>query len=85
MAAQRKIRPAASLVPRSDGKAPARPWEAMSDPLHPMHQQLLRRFESPENAATTLNGPMRFAFIFYAAIAAWALVGLMGYVIFTII
>ncbi|WP_375396506.1 hypothetical protein [uncultured Sphingomonas sp.] len=49
----------------------------MTNPLHPMHQELLRRVAMPGTpGATEWSRPARFATIFYLGLAAWALVGL---------
>lgn len=62
-----------------DIRAGDSPDDVMSDPLHPMHRQLMARI-SRQNAneaspvSRGLTTPQRLAIIFYAAIAAWGLV-----------
>lgn len=51
-------------------------WEEMVDPLHPMHQELLRRFEATSASADSgLSVPQRFATVFYLGLASWGAVG----------
>ncbi len=53
--------------------------EAMTDPLHPMHQQLLSRMTMlPEAPVDTLPLPARTVIFVSAALAAWA--GVVGLV-----
>lgn len=54
-------------------------WEEMDDPLHPMHQELLRRVSgdaarAPEAAPGGWSGPARMAAVFYLGLASWAAV-----------
>lgn len=60
---------------------PARPAdrEAMVDPAHPMHQELLRRMSAEPAGAPRVEDarwsrPARLAFAFYAGLAAWGMV-----------
>ena len=50
--------------------------ELMTDPLHPMHQDLLARFAAPPVAEKQWAVPTRMAVAFYAAAGAWVLVWL---------
>ena len=73
MAALRKTTP---LEPQVDATAPPL-FEEMRDPLHPMHQELLRRISTePATGVAGLSHPSRFAAIFYFGVAAWGVVGL---------
>lgn len=82
-------------LPRSKPQAAASPpadrWEQMYDPLHPMHQDLLRRIStehSIEAAAAApggWSGPARFAAVFYLGAASWGAVGLFAFVVSRVI
>jgi len=51
--------------------------DLMTDPLHPMHRDLLARISAPPVAREVLVRPPRFAIPFYAGIAAWGFVWVM--------
>ncbi len=50
----------------------------MTDPLHPMHRELLARISTPPAKDQGLSRPARLAIIFYAALASWGLVWLLS-------
>lgn len=54
-------------------------WEVMADPIHPMHQELLRRVSEGGAAIAAadpdrLSPPARMAAAFYLGLASWGLV-----------
>lgn len=54
-------------------------WEAMVDPVHPMHRELLRRVSegsdpSPYDDSERWSGPARLAVAFYLGLASWAVI-----------
>ncbi len=50
----------------------------MTDPLHPMHRELLARISTPPVTDQGLSRPARLTIIFYAALASWGLVWLLS-------
>lgn len=59
----------------------AEPWQAMADPPHPMHQELLRRMSAAPAitaGAAGWSGPARFATAFYLGLGSWAVFGLIA-------
>lgn len=64
-------------------------WEEMHDPVHPMHQELLRRVSAePATAASAIevgwSRPARLAFAFYAALTAWGMVIAVAVLVFRV-
>jgi hypothetical protein len=76
MAAQRKPSPyRESFGAPSDALS-----HDISDALHPMHVELARRITAGRQVEQKQwSRPARMAFIFYAAVASWGLIGLAVY------
>ncbi len=64
------------LGPADLGPAAAVDADVMSDPLHPMHRELMARMSAPVVVGEGLSCPARSAIVFYAAVSAWGLVWL---------
>lgn len=62
-------------VPVSKDEPSVAPWVPMHEPPHPMHRELERRFAATADASQRLPHVTRFAVIFYAGLAMWAIVG----------
>ena len=81
MVAHRKPSPSRE---RSDRESFGAPSDALthdiSGAMHPMHLELARRMTAgPQVEHKQWSRPARMAFIFYAAVGSWGLIGLAVY------
>ncbi len=67
-------------LPGRDATLRQEEWAPMVNPLHPMHQELMRRVVQGGDAAVAegVSRPARFAAIFYLGLASWGAIALVA-------